>query len=152
MKKFRTRTRKKEEDDAHATICRYIAINYPDVIFTSDASGLRLTVGLRKRFSRLKSETGIPDLLIFEPRGGYYGLMLEIKKADDNTVFSKKDGKLLNGQHIREQAVILDRLKHKGYATYFCIGSKMGIEIIDEYMKAEKTTTTTFYSEAQPGF
>lgn len=130
---------KKEEDDAHAAICQYIKLIYPDVIFTSDASGLRLNMGLRSRFARLKSEKGIPDLLIFEPRGGYYGLFLEIKRADDETVFSKRDGSLLNGKHVREQAAILDRLKHKGYATYFAIGSVMGIDIIDKYMKEEVT-------------
>ncbi len=134
----RTSTNKKSEEDAHATVCKYINIKYPDVIFTSDASGLRLTMGLRKRFSRLKSETGIPDLLIFEPRGGYCGLLLEIKKADDNTVFSKRTGNLLNGKHVLEQAKMLDRLKNKGYATYFAIGSKKAIDIVDEYMKCEK--------------
>ena len=128
---------KKLEDDAHAAICQEIKLRYPDVIFTSDASGLRLNMGLRRRFARLKSETGIPDLLILEPRGGYCGLFLEIKRTDDNTVFSKRTGKLLNGKHIQEQAKMLDRLKNKGYATYFAIGSKQGIEIIDEYMSRE---------------
>ena len=127
------KVKKGKEEDAHLAICNYLRMVYPDVIFTSDASGLRLGIGLATKFSRLKSGRGIPDLLIFEPRGEYSGLMIEIKR-EGQKVF-KQDGSLYSDVHLKEQAEILDRLKHKGYATYFCIGSKQGIDIIEEYMK-----------------
>ena len=134
-KKYRSNSpNRKDEEDVHGSVCDYVNMVYPDVIFTSDASGLRLAMGLRKRWARLRSDSGLPDLMIFEPRGKYCGLFLELKKADDDTVFSKKDGSLLKNKHTIEQAMILDRLKYKGYATYFAIGSKAAIDIIEDYM------------------
>ncbi|HDZ15595.1 hypothetical protein LCGC14_0501030 [marine sediment metagenome] len=124
-----------KEENAHKAICKYIKFTYPDVIFTSDGSGLRLTKGLAAKFAFLKSGRGIPDLLIFEPNKTYKGLFLEVKKADEK-IF-KKDGTLYADEHLQEQASILDRLQHKGYAAYFCIGSMQGILFIDQYMRNE---------------
>jgi hypothetical protein len=124
----------RKEESEHLQICNYIKAQYPDVIFTSDASGVRMPIGLSVKFSKLKSGRGIPDLLILEPRGDYSGLFLEIKRTDEK-IF-KKDGTLRTDKHLKEQAKILDRLKHKGYATYFAIGTTRAIEIIDDYMKS----------------
>jgi len=126
----------KKEESEHLQICNYIKAKYPDVIFTSDASGVRMPIGLSVKFSKLKSGRGIPDLLILEPRGDYSGLFLEIKRTNEN-IF-KKDGGLKKNEHLYEQAIMLDRLKHKGYATYFAIGKEMAKQIIDDYMKINK--------------
>ena len=119
------------EEKEHKLICDYLKLKYPDVIFTSDASGLRLPMGLAKKFSKLKSGRGIPDLIILEPKGGYSGLVIELKKSEEKIY--KKDGKTFKTPHLIEQAIVLDRLKKKGYASYFAIGYKMAVEIIDDY-------------------
>lgn len=131
-KTYKRKSTTRKEEDAHATICKYVRLIYPDVIFTSDGSGLRLPMGLAKKYSGLKSGRGIPDLLILEPNNTYRGLMLEIKR--EGTRVFLKDGSLSIDKHIREQAVVLDRLHKKGYAAYFCIGAKQGIEYVDKYM------------------
>ena len=127
-------------------MCDYFHLAYPDVIYHSDGSGLRLPIGLAIKYGKLKSGRGIPDLFIAEPKGAYAGLYLEIKREDEK-VF-KPDGTLYSAKktnpktkevtdHLVEQAIMLDRLKHKGYATYFGIGFKMCADLIDDYMKLE---------------
>ena len=122
-----------KEEYEHLQICNYVKVIYPDVIFASDASGIWMPKRLAEKFSKLKSDKGIPDLLILEPKGKYAGLFIEIKRTGEN-IF-KKDGSLRKNKHLEEQARILDRLKKKGYASYFAIGYNMAIEIIDDYMK-----------------
>ncbi|MDX1628419.1 MAG: hypothetical protein R3345_06950 [Fulvivirga sp.] len=122
-----------KEEDVHRTICLYVKAKYPDVIFMSDGSGLKLPMGLAKKYASLKSSRGIPDLFIAEPKGKYGGLFIEIK--NENVVVFNKDGTLRKDEHLIEQAKVLDELKKKGYASYFAIGAKMAIEIIDDYMK-----------------
>jgi hypothetical protein len=126
------------EEDTHREICNYIKFKYPDVIFMSDGSGLKLPMGIAKKYSALKSGRGIPDLFIAEPRGGYGGLFIEIKREE--TVIFTKEGKLYSDDHLHEQAKILDRLMHKGYASYFAIGVRMATDIIDKYMMGVQQT------------
>ena len=121
-----------KEENTHAAICRYIQAQYPDVIFMSDGSGLKLPMGLAVKYSKLKSGRGIPDLLILHPNKQYKALILEIKR--EGTRVFLKNGELSKDKHIREQAAILDRLNKIGYMAVFCIGASEGIDIIDEYM------------------
>ena len=93
-------------------------------------------MGLAKKYSALKSGRGIPDLFIAEPRGGYGGIFIEIKREGE--VIFNKDGSLRKDEHLHEQAKVLDKLMHKGYASYFAIGVRMATDIIDEYMAGEK--------------
>ena len=37
---------KKAEANVHVQVCNYIDKNYPDVIYTSDQSGLKMSIGL----------------------------------------------------------------------------------------------------------
>lgn len=115
----------------HEMICSYLKANYPDVIFISDASGLRLPIAQATRWSRLKSHRGIPDLIILEPRRASHGLCIELKRTGEKVV--KKDGTPKN-PHIAEQLQILDKLYEKGYAITMAIGFENARDIINEYL------------------
>ncbi len=121
-----------KEESTHKAICDYIRYKYPDAIFMSDGSGLKLPMGLAIKYSKLKSGKGIPDLFIAYPNNGYFGLFLEIKK-EGAKVF-KRDGSLRKDEHLEEQAKMLDRLKMLGYASYFVIGFDMSCKVINDYM------------------
>ncbi len=121
------------EYKTHKAICDYIKMQYPDVIFTSDASGIRLTIGNAKKMLALKAKCKIPDLLILEPKGGFHGLILEIKK-EGAKVF-KKDGTLYSNKHLEAQDKTLFNLIVKGYMADFAIGFDHAKEVIDNYMK-----------------
>jgi hypothetical protein len=119
------------EAQEHEMICQYIRAKYPDVIFLSDASGLKMTIGQAVKWSRLKSHRGIPDIIILAPRKGYHGLMIELKKT--GTKIKKKNGEWKD-DHIQEQAYVLGKLERDGYLSGFCIGYEDAIQTIDNYL------------------
>jgi hypothetical protein len=119
----------------HQQICSYINLQYPNVIYTSDASGMRLTIGLRmeakaKRCNRYV----IPDLIILQPVGGFFGLLLEIKRSRKDLY--KKDGTFLKCEHIEAQAKAIEQLNEIGYSAGFVCGFEEAKTVIDAYFKA----------------
>jgi len=118
------------EESIQIAVCRYMSHQYPDVIYTSEGSGIRLTIGQAVKAKKLRSEGGLPDLMIFEPRGQYYGLFLELKKVSPY----KKNGELKSDKHLHEQNEILNRLSGKGYYAEFATGIDEAIKIIDLYL------------------
>ena len=112
-------------------VCSYLKANYPDVIFISDASGLKLPKGQAAKWSRLKSNKGMPDLIILEPRRAAHGLCLELKRSGEKVVDKHGTPKSL---HISKQLQILDKLYKKGYATAMAIGFENARDIINQYL------------------
>jgi hypothetical protein len=119
----------KKEENLQIAISNYLKLQYPSTIFTFEASGLRLPIGLAKKAKAMRSDTGLPDLLIFEPKGKFHGLFIELKAK---TIY-KKDGGYLKDDHIEDQAHLLHRLKVKGYMACFAIGFDDAKKIIDSY-------------------
>ena len=123
----------KDEFSEQKSICQYLSLQYPDVIFASDLSGIRLPQGLANKVKSLKCNRGIPDLFMYEPRKGYFGLAIELK-ATGVTVY-KQDGNLKTDTHLQEQEEMLYRLSKKGYLALFCLGFDNAKLIIDSYLK-----------------
>ena len=122
------------EKDLHLMVCRYIQARYPSVIFTSDPSGMRVTIGLRVEIKKKRCQGyKIPDLIIDEPRGGYHGLRMEIKRSPSELY--DRNGNYRKTEHIQEQAKAIDRLKELGYFAAFACGWDECIKVIDHYMK-----------------
>ena len=117
----------------HQQICTYMNLQYPNVIYTSDASGMRLTIGLRMeaKAKRCKNYV-IPDLIILQPNHIYSGLVLEIKKSRNDLY--KKDGSFLKSEHIEAQAKAISRMTDLGYFARFACGFDEAKAFIDEYM------------------
>ena len=57
----------RNEEAEQIALCKYLRDNYPNVIFNSDHSGIRVGQGLANKVKLLRSENGIPDLNIDEP-------------------------------------------------------------------------------------
>lgn len=127
----------RNEEQEQIALCTYIAYQYPDVIFNSDHSGIRVGKGLANKIKKLHSGNGIPDLTLSEPRGGYFGLHIEMK-ATGVKVF-KKDGGLLKSDHLKQQYKTLLRLDSKGYHASFCCGFDEAKELVDWYMELPPT-------------
>jgi len=121
----------------HKMIANYIKMQYPKVIFTSDSSGIKLTIGAAVKMLALKSNNKIPDLLILEARGGFNGLIIEIKDIG-KTPF-KKNGELYSNDHLIAQADTLEKLNVRGYSAMFAVGFDEGKIIIDNYMNLPLT-------------
>jgi len=73
-----------------------------------------------------------PDLIILEPRKGYAGLLIELKKESP----FKKDGvTLYKNEHLEAQQKSIDDLISKGYLAFFKWEFDDIKELINWYMK-----------------
>ena len=121
----------KPEEIIHKQVCDYLRMQYPNVIFTSEPSGLRLPIGLAVKLSKLRSGSKLPDLWIIERRANYGGLFIELKAEP---IYNKKGN--YKTPHIKAQSEMLDRLLGKGYASCFAVGFVEAKLAIDTYMKS----------------
>lgn len=132
------------ETNLQIAICKYIKLQYPSVIFTAEASGVNKNRALAGQAKAMRSGAKLPDLMIDEARGGFFGLRIEVKVD----WIWLKDGTLSKNKHIQAQSVMLDRLKKKGYYAVFGCGLELSMAIIDRYMKFEPTITVKSAPEA----
>lgn len=119
------------EDQLHYQVCQYIKAQYPWAIFNTDLSGVRLTPGLAKRVSNLRSGRGFPDLVIYERTKSIPALFIELKRGGIR--LNKKDGEW-GTDHIKEQSEMMMKLTLRGYECHFAIGFDEAKNIIDHYM------------------
>lgn len=114
-------------------ICTYLKMQFPDVIFMSECSGLKVSIGVARQLKAIRSGKSLPDLFIAEARQGMHGLFIELKAE---TVFLK-NGELSKEKHIQEQSEVLKRLIEKDYYACWGIGFDKTKTIIDNYLKNE---------------
>ena len=123
-------------------VAKYLKLQYPKVVFRFDiGADLKLTIGQSNiSKNKLLHKRGYHDLTILEPKGNYYGLLLELKK--DKAEVYKKNGELkrrfnkkTNSCHNQEQFNHLKTMREKGYFAEYGFGFKDTIEKIDKYMK-----------------
>jgi len=126
------------EKQLHLQICTYLKLQYPKVIFNTDASGMKMSIGEAVRVKKLRSSNSIPDIVIYEQyypninlNLSYAGLFLEVKAKTPY----KKDGKLKAGEHLQKQNNMLNSLNEKGYKAVFVWEFEQAKEIIDKYLK-----------------
>ena len=122
----------KKEEQLSKSVSRYLKLQYPDVVFTCDSSGIRLTIGQATALKAQRSTHKIPDMIILKPNGEYHGLILELKSEYSSPYL--KDGSLSKGKHIQEQNQTLTELLSIGYYAVFIVGFNQAKEVIDNYM------------------
>mgnify|MGYP000200430640 CR=1 FL=1 len=118
------------EKQIHKQITDFIKIQYPKLIFNTDASGIKLTIGQATQMKKLRSGNGFPDICIYEPNEQWNALFLEVKKE---TPF-KKDGTLKSNKHLEEQVGMHKKLFMKNYCVKFVWSLEMAQEIIKIYL------------------
>jgi hypothetical protein len=140
---------KKREESLQIAVSTYLKLQYPGVVFTSESSGIRLTIGQAKKAKRQRSEDKLPDMIILEPRGEWRGLCLELKA--ENTTIQTKRGTYVAGR-IQEQAKTLEKLLKKGYAAFFAVGLRHAQKLIDDYMKLPfvRANACTLFNDSYP--
>ena len=153
---------RKAEESLQLAVANHIVTNYPNVLFRTDAGGIKLPIGLAKKLKDMNGgRRGWPDMFIAEPKGvkaecavldgekymkngevspiqkaqfieQKYGLFIELKK--EGTRIFKKDGTLVSDEHIREQFDMLTELRSKGYVAEFACGYDEAVKLIDDYL------------------
>ena len=136
----------KHEESLQRQVCRYLRLQYPNIIFRSDyASGLQLTMNQAAIHKSLQSSRSWPDLFVYKASRGYHGLALELKK-DGTVIYLKRGprkGLLTSDPHIREQALMLKELNKLGYFARFGVGFTACKNLIDWYLDGRKNMHNT---------
>jgi hypothetical protein len=126
----------KPEQNLQISICEYLKLQYPHVIFFSEPSGLRVSMGQAKILKRMRSYGKLPDLFIAFPNGKYHGMFVELKTEESNPFL--KSGGLSKTEHIQGQLETLKKLHDLGYAAVFGVGFDDTKNKIDRYFALEK--------------
>jgi len=124
---------KQLEQKLQEAICKYLDLQYPNVIYTSDLSGIKLTIGSAVKAKKTRCKHfKIPDLLILEPNDYHKGLFFEIKK--DKSEVYLKNGDMSKSKHIFEQNKTIQVLRNKGYKAMFVWDFNQAKTEIDNYI------------------
>jgi hypothetical protein len=95
-------------------------LRYPDLLFTIAPAGFIMSAGQAMKMVRLGYRSGTPDVLVFEPRGIYHGLLIEFK-APGGTISPAQ----------REFVRLADV---RGYKTAFCFSTAQGNMVLEKYL------------------
>lgn len=109
----------KKESRLQTTVSSYLKQQFPTTEFMCDmAAGIKLSIGMATLAARWRSNSGLPDIIIFEKRGEWNALMLELKT--ESADLWKVDGSLRKDKHLENQQAMHIKLRNKGY--YACFG------------------------------
>lgn len=130
--------KKKRDYDEYALqvkVCNYLNEQYPDVDYMSDtiaAVKLKVPQAIRNKAIQ-KDGFKCPDLIIFEKRGRYGALFIELKKESPY----KQNGMIKTKKHLIAQQSTMQKLVRKGYLCTFSWELEMTKQIIDEYLNIQ---------------
>lgn len=109
------------EHKEQINLIHYIDIQYKGIIYCASAGGLHTSDTQAIKMKRAGYKAGFPDLFFYEPRGGYHGLAIELKR---------KDG----GQTSPLQKEWLNNLSARGYYATVAKGFDEAKKVIDWYL------------------
>lgn len=122
------------EKNVHRQFTEYLKYQYPKLIFRTDfAAGIKMTIGQAVQHKNLQSDPGFPDVFIAEPRPGYHGLFIELKRSHGDVY--KRDGSFVANRRIQAQARMLERLNRLGYKALFACGFDQAKAEADKYLR-----------------
>jgi hypothetical protein len=134
MKNFNLKLRPEELEQK--AVIDYLNIKYPNILKTISPEGMRLTIFQGIKYKMLGYTEGTPDILIFEPRGNWHGLFIEMKAPERKYINS--NGKLKKaraGKLSQNQKLFIQKALERGYKAVCCIGANEAYKVIDNYLK-----------------
>ena len=136
------------ENDLQLDLVDHLIEKHPAVIFRSDLGGIRLPPGLIKKVKKLSrgresqgAKIPYPDFFIAEPRSGWCGLYIELKRRTREYAVGKNLMLLVLkvDEHTTEQASILRKLRAKGYCAEFAGGWANIKHLVEWYLSLPAT-------------
>jgi len=122
------------ETQIYRNIALYLKLQYPNVLYHFDPTGLNLTKTQSGILKSIQGGKGYPDLFIIEPSRDfkYHGLFIEIK-SEDSKIF-KINGAFIN-EHTAQQNDFMLKLSDRNFKCHFGIGFDECKRIIDLYLR-----------------
>lgn len=118
----------KNEYKIQADFVRYVELMYPDLLYTISPAGFIMSAGMAMKMMRMGYRKGTPDIMFFEPRGKWHGLLIEFK--DPKGVVSET------------QINFLGQAKARGYWVDICRSTASAIALLDLYLKEALPSTS----------
>jgi|WetSurMetagenome_2_1015567.scaffolds.fasta_scaffold1287529_2 hypothetical protein len=116
-----------DEHQHQVAVARHIDSTYHDLCWSASCGGMRTNLGTAVKMKAAGYKKGCPDIMIFEPRGTFHGLFIELKVPAVQGI--QKAGKLET-----HQVDFLNSLQSKGYQAVVAFGAREAIEVIDRYL------------------
>lgn len=91
------------------------------VLYNASCSGMKTSIIQAKIHKSMGSKKGFPDIFIYEPRGKFHGLSIEIKAA--------------NGKSSESQIEWQEELARRGYKAEICPKFKTDLECLNWTIK-----------------
>jgi len=111
----------KNEYRIQADFIRYLELMYPDLLYTISPAGFIMSAGMAMKMMRMGYRKGTPDVMVFEPRGLWHGLLIEFK--DPKGVVSEA------------QTRFLFQARERGYRGAICRSTSEAISLLETYLK-----------------
>lgn len=108
-----------KEYELQKAICKYLDLN--NILYCGSMGGqYQIYISQRIKAKKTGYKKGFPDLFIYEPRGKYNGLAIELKTG--------------NNKASKEQKWWCKELNKRGYVAEICIGIDESLNIINKYL------------------
>lgn len=108
------------ERQIQCDVVHFLRSHPQDILFCATVGGVPCSRVSRGRMVASGYEKGIPDLIIYEPRGGFHGLFIEFKSK--------------TGRISPHQDQWLQRLSARGYYTSVQRDQGSAIQLISTYL------------------
>ena len=147
------------------SLTSFLNFYLPSIDYRVDFAGSNLSKAQAAKLKAVNKYRGLPDLEIFNPRAGFTGLHIELKKAGTKLIRTndakaplvvssvnwkgkklsitenkiRKKGDWFN-EHLEEQAKALAMLSSNGRACFFGVGKAQCLTIILSYLTEDRRT------------
>ena len=113
---------KASEYKLQVSVVNYLKMQHSEAIYCASLGGqFQPYHSQRVKAKRTGYVAGFPDLFIYEARGGYYGLALELKVKGNYATESQKKW--------------IAKLNERGYLAKVCTGFEQAQKEIDDYFE-----------------
>lgn len=110
------------EEKEQKQFIKFLDFAHPTVLYCASAGGMRTSPSQANKMKATGYKAGFPDVAIYEPRGTYKGLFIEMKRVKGGVVSD-------------EQKWWKDQLEKRGYKSEVCKGAVEAIELLENYLK-----------------
>ena len=116
------------EHKEQVRLAMHLRTFYPQLVVAASGNGAAVSGKQRLRLMAEGLLPGFPDVQICAAHGGYFGMLVEMKKAD--------------GRVSLEQTKVQQALKAAGYYVLTCYGFDEALAAVLEYVSRSKTRGT----------